>query len=321
MKNSIKNFLLSSFLHVKLIENQIIRPKVPQSLNILDINQPNINVLEDIQQEIEIGSGETSLPVAELTEANSSDSFEEKDEGPRVLPNSDSGTGTVTVFSNSVNANISASSPQDLEIPNPIEGKKLSALIDMIYGVTNTVYSRKVLSTMVQNYGCHCFTDNSRIPGGKGKPVDAQDSLCRKLSQCYSCLNIDYNSNTSTCDPSSGKYRYQIDGTLKTITCQDAVEKNSVHACRRNSCECDKAFALEFAKIWDDGKFNRYYWKNKFNLRAGNPTFDKDDVCQVSTVGSAERSQCCGGYPERKPYNIFLFECCEDQKARPVGTC
>ena len=162
MKNSIKNFLLSSFLHVKLIENQIIRPKVPQSLNILDINQPNINVLEDIQQEIEIGSGETSLPVAELTEANSSDSFEEKDEGPRVLPNSDSGTGTVTVFSNSVNANISASSPQDLEIPNPIEGKKLSALIDMIYGVTNTVYSRKVLSTMVQNYGCHCFTDTQR---------------------------------------------------------------------------------------------------------------------------------------------------------------
>lgn len=202
-------------------------------------------------------------------------------------------------------------------LENDVDPRRFSGIMDMIYGVVNTSYSRKVLATMVENYGCHCFIDNSRIPGGKGPPVDQQDSLCRKLSQCHSCVSLDYQNHKKKCDPDVGNYRYTIDGTLKTISCDDQKNKDP---CKRNACECDRNFALEFAKIWDDSTYNRYFWKNKFNIKAGTPTFDMDSTCQVTSFGSP-KNQCCGSYPERKPFNSVLYDCCADGSVKSVGSC
>ena len=202
-------------------------------------------------------------------------------------------------------------------LDNEVAPRRFSGIMDMIYGVVDTSYSRKVLATMVENYGCHCFVDDSRIPGGKGPPVDQQDSLCRKLSQCHSCVSLDYQNHKKKCDPDVGNYRYTIDGSLKTISCDDQKNKDP---CKRNACECDKNFALEFAKIWDDATFNRYFWKNKFNIKAGTPTFDMDASCQVTSFGNP-KNECCGGYPERKPFNSVLYDCCADGSVKAIGSC
>lgn len=195
-----------------------------------------------------------------------------------------------------------------------LDARRFTGIMDMIYGVVNTVYSRKVLSTMIENYGCHCFVDGSRMAGGKGQPVDDQDALCRKLAQCHTCVGIDH---TQKCDPDIGNYRYTIDGTLKTISCDDQKNKSP---CKRNACECDRLFALEFSKMWDDGSFNKFYWKNKHNIKAGNPTFKKEQRCQVTNFGNP-KDECCGKYPERRPYNSVLYECCSDGKVRATGSC
>jgi len=197
-------------------------------------------------------------------------------------------------------------------IDGEITPRKFRGVMDMFYGVSNTKYSRAVLAAFVRNYGCHCFQEQEKIVGGKGKPVDEQDSLCRRLQQCHTCVSMDH---TNKCDPDVGNYRYTIDGTLKTISCSENTDK-----CKRNACECDKAFALDFAAIWDDNKFNRYYWKNKYNLKAGNPTFDMEETCKITGFGSP-KDECCGEYPSRKPYNSVLYQCCEDGSVKSVGSC
>lgn len=222
---------------------------------------------------------------------------------------------------NSTNSNSGStrtgSNPNTIdEIAKQIDGeitpRKFRGVMDMFYGVSNTKYSRAVLAAFVRNYGCHCFQEQEKIVGGRGKPVDEQDSLCRRLQQCHTCVAMDH---TNKCDPDVGNYRYTIDGTLKTISCSENTDN-----CKRNACECDKAFALDFAAIWDDNKFNRYYWKNKYNLKAGNPTFDMEETCKITGFGSP-KDECCGEYPSRKPYNSVLYQCCEDGSVKSVGSC
>jgi len=199
--------------------------------------------------------------------------------------------------------------------PDP---KKFLGIVDMMVGVTTTKYSRKALSSFIKDYGCHCFTQDpltkATIVGGKGAPVDAQDTLCKKLAQCHACVAQDYNFKKK-CDPDVGNYRYNVDPVLKAISCQGNNDP-----CKRNACECDKHFALQFATIWDDSKFNRYFWRNKHNVKAGNPVFDKDGTCKA-TGYNFPKDECCGNYPRRKPYSSVLYECCMDGSVKSLGSC
>lgn len=42
-------------------------------------------------------------------------------------------------------------------------------------------------------YGCYCFSDAQyELDAGKGKPVDAIDSACKRFHQCYRCVEKDF---------------------------------------------------------------------------------------------------------------------------------
>merc|ERR1712176_1701079 len=118
----------------------------------------------------------------------------------------------------------------------------------MMYILIDTNYSRNAVSGFIRNYGCHCFQEGNKWVGGKGAPVDAMDTTCRKLAQCKTCIMMDF---PGVCDPHSDAYNYEFDADAKTITCTDTP-----NGCYWNACECDKAFAEQMAAVWDDSTYN-----------------------------------------------------------------
>lgn len=209
-----------------------------------------------------------------------------------------------------------------------IEPRKTKLIVDMIYAVINTKYSKKAISFMIRDYGCYCFntknSDGNYVSGGYGPPVDHQDKLCQKLSQCHTCINKDYNSTKNpttkqkiiTCDPETINYTFKVNSNKKTITCDD---NQNVDPCQKNTCECDKNFALEFALTWNDNNFNHFYWKNEKNMKQ-NLTFDANQICKKQD-NLVMKDACCGSYPERLPFNSFLHECCSDGSIKSLGSC
>jgi len=193
-----------------------------------------------------------------------------------------------------------------------IAPRKFSALLNMMYILIDTTYSRNAISGFIRNYGCHCFQDGSKSVGGKGAPVDPMDTACRKLAQCKTCIQMDF---PGVCDPHGDAYNYEFDEAAKSITCTDTVG-----GCYWQACECDKAFAENMAAVWNDSTYNTFFWHNRVNIKQGNAVFDKENTCVINTTG-VDNDKCCGAYPERRPYSDFNYECCSDGSVRTIGNC
>ncbi len=58
----------------------------------------------------------------------------------------------------------------------------------------------------------------------------------------------------------------------------------------------------------------------KIARKEGRELFDKENQCQKINRNS-QKSTCCGSGIDRKPFNDFLQDCCDDGIARSVGTC
>ena len=69
--------------------------------------------------------------------------------------------------------------------------RKFNRLNEMLAGLINSAHSPNEISKMIQNYGCYCFPTLANL-GGKGPIQDEYDGLCRELSQCYQCVEIDF---------------------------------------------------------------------------------------------------------------------------------
>lgn len=190
--------------------------------------------------------------------------------------------------------------------------RKFSALLNMMYILIDTSFSRNAVSGFIRNYGCHCFQNGDKWAGGKGAPVDAMDTNCRKLAQCKACVSMDFN---SVCDPHQDAYNYDFDEAAKTITCTDTTG-----GCFHQACECDKAFAENMAATWNDASYNTFFWHNRVNIKQGNAVFDKDTTCVINSTG-VDNDKCCGNYPDRRPFSDFTYECCDDGSVRTIGNC
>ena len=188
-----------------------------------------------------------------------------------------------------------------------IDDRRFAAIGKFINATVTTSFTLSALNKMIQNYGCHCFPNGSRSPGGVGEPVDAQDSLCKTLSRCHACVDLDFN---GACDPEGG-YKYTVDSSTGAISCSSNTE-----LCKQRACECDKKFAEDLGALWDDASFDYTMWNNKNNALA---TLDYASTC-VKLAGNPN-TDCCGTYPERRPYSNVVNECCVDGSVKTIGNC
>jgi len=63
---------------------------------------------------------------------------------------------------------------------------------------------------------------------------------------------------------------------------------------------------------------------NKHNVKLaeqnGDPIFDKAATCTINGIGNPN-DECCGDFPERKPYSSVTYACCLDGSVRAIGNC
>jgi len=167
-----------------------------------------------------------------------------------------------------------------------------------------TSYSYKDVTKMLQNYGCHCFPQNSRAAGGAGAAVDDYDQLCLNLARCHKCIEQDhFVSLSADWDADIGKYRFDILGD-GSIDC----ESGNLDQHKQDLCKCDAQFAIAMGAIWDDATYSHANWGGKNNDAY---TLDYDNVCVASGAGLTADA-CCGDYPNRTPYDSNNKDCCTD---------
>merc|ERR1712147_33797 len=189
-------------------------------------------------------------------------------------------------------------------------GRKFSATTDFAWSQisSKTSWSMQDFEKKIQNYGCHCFPANGRIPGGKGAPVDGIDAVCRELARCHSCVAMDHGFQGKV---SQEKYKYAV--SAGTIDCSSNTD-----SMKMDQCLCDKHFAETLGNIWDDNLYDLANWTNRRNAQQ---TIDVQSQCTANGSNSGNLNSCCGTFPTRRPYNDNLFECCSDGSIASVGSC
>lgn len=169
------------------------------------------------------------------------------------------------------------------------------------------------------SYGCHCDLDEAPGILGGGKAVDVTDRACHSHSQCYRCLQQEYDNE---CDGNNIGYKAEL---YKELSGEPWMEcTNNEGSCRYNVCMCDKALAENLGRLAKeyDEKFSR-------SEDAENP-FKRDKKCQKQrgkqkgdrNVGNGGFQGCCGNkntFPFNQPRNGD--QCCDGFEAKPIGSC
>ena len=94
--------------------------------------------------------------------------------------------------------------------------------------------------------------DGRTLTRGTGKPVDELDTACKRLYQCYMCAQADHG---ESCNYVST--RYDKSNNFDTVTGAKSIECNETPGtCEMNLCQCDRAFAEEYANSINNGVYN-----------------------------------------------------------------
>jgi len=179
--------------------------------------------------------------------------------------------------------------------------RKFSHITAMLQTQVTTTHPSKTLYKMIQNYGCHCFPGMSKAAGGAGPAQDELDELCRTLSRCHKCIEMDHAAEVSVqWNSDFGKYRWNLEND-NSITCGNNNEQH-----KEDLCMCDAKFAMDLGAYWTDAAYDYTKWNNKNNNLY---TFDAEGTC-VQTVNEPA-DDCCGDYPMRYPYPSATRDCCD----------
>lgn len=172
--------------------------------------------------------------------------------------------------------------------------KRYSQLVSMMENYNPSFDEKKYWA-----YGCNCLVlgDRPMSDPGKGAPVDALDTTCKKYKDCLKCARMNHG---DVCIGEFHQYGMRITKAGEVVCRDDAG------SCNRALCECDAMFAREHvnsvASYTDD--YNMFYSQTGW---------DPEDQC-VSGGGSTD-PQCCG-LPDG-PYTLFNGnnpnkKCCAD---------
>jgi len=156
----------------------------------------------------------------------------------------------------------------------------------------------------IWDYGCWCVfgsTTNTLTAGGKTN--DVVDEICKSLQLCYRCADLDSKGEgKGSCNAENISYSSSIGINLLgplpfSITCHDPAD-----SCEHRSCMCDSKFISDFITA---APTPEPMYKH--------PSFDFNASC--TTVESHATRECCGSYPDRRPYNAdpnSSMECCHE---------
>lgn len=192
---------------------------------------------------------------------------------------------------------------------------------DLESPASNSEFENEIerLENIYTNYGCYCWIDGveAGVIGG-GKTKDMSDYHCKELYRCYKCVNIDYAKNYTDVS-------YNVDLNVdengqRTIDCSVNGKSDA-----ENICECDKRFAESIAMVTDacsagaadDEKHGPYCMEEDMRTITGirndngkQGKFDSRNTCDKSFPDHS-KSECCGIYPNRVPYDDKFAECCQ----------
>jgi hypothetical protein len=187
--------------------------------------------------------------------------------------------------------------------------------------------------TKYWTYGCWCFQmGDYPLRIGNGAPVDDVDKICKRQKECYQCAKKDAQENGESCIAEETSYKFKAH--YDSVTNEPVVQcTNNWGSCKRNLCECDRAFAsrLPEASASDNG------WTGSHHAHYGG--FDSRTNClsRIHTPGKDFQLECCGDFPDRFPYrfakdgtgkqccnksifNTESHDCC-DGEVRSNGSC
>ena len=164
----------------------------------------------------------------------------------------------------------------------------------------------------VWNYGCYC-NFGSELTTGKGAPVNAEDSVCKRMQLCLRCAELDAQEGGYLCDTKSvtynstlGQSSYGMNTNANSFNSGCQLQ-NPNDPCAAHVCTCEMQLINEFLQIFWSGKMHDPSPRHPDNPYGG--SFDQEATC-VTTPGVTERD-CCGKYPFRWTFNSVVKECCE----------
>merc|ERR1712110_360391 len=166
----------------------------------------------------------------------------------------------------------------------------------------------------IWGYGCYCFFGKN-AGKGSGKPRNQVDKLCKNLQFCYRCVTIDSWFNADeTCRPGEQTYvvnsNHETEGEKIMTECMVGNDDD----CSINTCCCETKFVADLIELFWDG----YIFEPEYKHQPEGP-FSWDLNCYVKPATKV--LSCCGEYPERFPYDIDAYECCEDGNIVKQGMC
>jgi len=175
-------------------------------------------------------------------------------------------------------------------------------------------------------YGCHCLPDHEHASKSKpfGKPKDGIDETCKQMGVCYKCIENKYKGK---CNQKPTNYRFELkkdkNGKYNDIVCTDRDE------CKKDICECDRAFAINVKKHELDWNVKLHSTKSGFN---------REKECKRASGGKGgghETIGCCGKIPNvsirkdneqccgKTAYNDKRRQCCNPKSGEVLakGSC
>lgn len=164
----------------------------------------------------------------------------------------------------------------------------------------------------IDGYGCWCRIEKNSHGTGKGMPVDTYDKFCRTYHKGVECLVNDYG---QSCNPWEIDYNMKIQASDKYIDCNGNVDPCSVAL-----CTVETNFIMSF--LTERAKFQAEPLQHEvFNPKSPTYMFGwTDEQCSPNPGPNVDfETQCCGDYPERKPFRYETWNTNEDGTTQTVS--
>lgn len=159
----------------------------------------------------------------------------------------------------------------------------------------------------IWEYGCWCYFGDD-AGKGQGPAQNEVDELCKHLQQCYRCAKLDSLEDSEICKPGEIDYNVNVNsisnqGSL--LACQHPLNTED---CQVHVCSCEVNFISKLLELFFSGV--------TFNPDLHHDTWTQvEEVCQNTGNPGPSTMDCCGMYPNRKPFRLeSSTECCKNMK-------
>jgi len=169
---------------------------------------------------------------------------------------------------------------------------------------TDRIFSGTIANSIatMNEMGCWCFFDED-FNRGHGLPTGALDQLCKNLNNCYQCALVDGQKDGAAADevcdePYNTVYNSGVGIGDLFIACSAA---NPGDACGSRVCSCEGSFVENLLAFFIGGGSIDPSQKH-----ANGFVFDaRDGDCAVTKTGAVSEEDCCGDYPQRRPFKLL----------------